>query len=220
LATAFVSAAALGMMLSSALLRFTVANTDDATALFNAAEAALELAARELALVDLTAALAGAETSPLVDGPIGPRIIGGETIDLEVLTNQLTCGRTSLCSNAQVRQVTGERPWGANNPRWQPFLYQQLAPPDLPRRIDGPYVVVWIGDDGRETDENPLADGEGAGEEGRYVVRARAEAFGPRGGRRAIEAELARLCAMTANGVMCVPGTHVQSWRAVLTDVP
>jgi hypothetical protein len=87
--------------------------------------------------------------------------------------------------------------------------------PDLPRVAHPIYVVVWIGDDAREIDGNSENDDEGAGQEGRYVVRARAESFGSRGARHAIEAELARMCTGEGAGELCRPGVRVQSWRAV-----
>ena len=215
------AAVGLGLTLTSSVARLSAANYEEALALMNAAESALELAARELAPLPIDDVLGGAQSSPLVDGAPGIRVVGpGVTIDLNILTHQLTCGRVVPCTDAQVQQATIDRPWAANNPRWRLFLHQVLALPGLPRALPAPYVVVWIGDDAREDDDDPLRDGAGAGHEGRYTVRARAEAFGPRGGRRAIEAELARLCVEGAAGDECVPGTRVQSWHAVSALVP
>jgi hypothetical protein len=95
------------------------------------------------------------------------------------------------------------------------FVHQPLEVPNLPGSANA-YVVVWIGDDARETDGDPSLDGAGGGQEGRYVVRARAEAFGPRGGRRVIEAELSRSCVTTETGDECLPGSRIHSWRALL----
>ena len=55
---------------------------------------------------------------------------------------------------------------------------------------------------------------------GRGVLRVRAVAFGPLGSRRAIEAELARVCAGAAGDEVCQPGIRVQSWREVRQLVP
>jgi hypothetical protein len=216
LAINMVSALALGLVLTTTADRTAVANHDAAIDLLNAADAALELSARDLAAIsNWNDVLRGRLTSTLVDGSPGLRSISpGETIDLVALGNVLSCGRAGGCSDAQVRVTTGERPWGANNPRWRPFLHVWLAPPaPLPR--DGPrlYVVVWIGDDARETDGDPGRDGAGPGGEGRYIVRARVEAFGPGGARRAIEADLARVCDAATGG--CAPGVRVHSWRAM-----
>lgn len=216
LAIDIVSALALGLVLTTTADRTAVANHDAAIDLLNAAEAALELSARELATVsNWDEVLRGRQTSTLVDGSPGLRSISpGETIDLMALGNVLSCGRAGGCSDAQVRATSEERPWGANNPRWRPFLHFCLTPPaPLPRAGPRLYVVVWIGDDARETDGDPGRDGAGPGEEGRYIVRARAEAFAPGGARRAIEADLARVCDAATGG--CTPGVRVQSWRTV-----
>lgn len=220
LSISFVAAAGLGLVLSAGVSRMTSANHEEALGLINAAESALELAARELALVDVNQVLAGAATSPLVDGPPGLRTVApGVVIDLSLLTNRLTCGLAVWCTDAQLQQVSSDRPWGGNNPRWRLFLHQPLTPPDLPYHSAAAYVVVWIGDDARETDADPTVDGAGAGQEGRYMVRARADAFGPRGGRRGIEAELVLRCMDDPGGPICVPGSRVQNWHLAATPV-
>ena len=208
LSMTLLSAVGLGLMLSASVSRMSAANHDEAVALLNACESALELAFLDLAASDLDDVLSGKLVSRFVDGAPGSRTIApGLAIDLMVLTSQLTCGRTTACSTVQIAQNTSERPWGANNPRWQLFLHQPVAPPVLPSPAPPIYAVVWIGDDAREDDDDPIADGAGEAQEGRYILRARAEAFGPRGGRQAIEAEI-------------VAGSGVQSWRAVSAQVP
>jgi hypothetical protein len=221
LTMALVASVGLGLALSSTLAVVSVTNYAESVALLNAAEAGIDLAARELAVLAVDEVLGGVRTSTCVDGPPGSRTLpSGLTIDLPTMTNQLTCGRAAPCTNAQVGQITATRPWGANNPRWRLFVHQLLPLPALPRPAPDIYVVVWIGDDAREADGDPTTDGAGAGQEGRYIVRARAEAFGHRGGRRAIEAELARMCVAGPAGEVCVPGSRVQSWRAVSSLVP
>ena len=221
LAMAMLSAVGLGLTLSSSVVRLSTANYEEAAMLLNGAESALDLAARELGLVDIDTVLEGGQASRLIDGAPGLRVLTPElTLDLPLLTNQLTCGRAQPCTDVQLSQIATERPWGANNPRWRLFIHQFLDLPDLPVRAAPVYVVVWIGDDAREDDGDPAADGAGPSQEGRYIVRARAEAFGPRGGRRGIEAELARRCTDGPAGEECVPGSRVQSWRAVSALVP
>lgn len=221
LAMTLLAALGFGLTLSSSVARLSAANHDETIALLNASEAALDLAASELALVQLDDVLSGALTSSRTDGVPGARVIApGLSIDLLTLTSQLSCGRITACTDLQLAEVTAERPWGANNPRWQLFLYQTLDAPPLPQSASAIYVVVWIGDDAREDDGNPRADSAGGSEQGRYIVRARADAFGPRGGRRAIEAELARLCTEGPGGEECLPGSRVQSWRAISAMVP
>jgi hypothetical protein len=209
----------LGLLLSSTVDRLAATNHDDGLALANFAESGLELAARELATVaDWNALLAGTIQSSLTDGPpAGVRQpLPGILVDLSRLTNELRCGRALPCSAAVIAAATAERPWGANNPHWQPFLYTTVVA-DTPRRTSSAYVVVWIGDDGSEADADPLSDGGGPGGEGRYIVRAHAEAFSSSGGRHAIEAELARVCRADET---CLPGIRVQSWRVVTGAMP
>jgi type II secretory pathway pseudopilin PulG len=222
LAMGILGAAALGLTLSSTLSRLTVTNHDEAVGLANASESALELAARELALIgNWDDVLLGTQASTLVDGAPGLRTVTpGITIDLVSLTNQLTCGQTASCSDAQVRATTRERPWGANNPRWRLFVHQPLSPLPMPAVTAPVYVVVWLGDDAAEVDGDPLADGAGPAQDGRYIVRARAESFGSRGGRHAIEAELARVCVENGAAEACAPGIRVQSWRVVASGLP
>ena len=207
------------LLLSASVDRLAGTNHEDAVTLANSAESALELAVRDLnRIADWNRVLDGTVQSTLVDGPAGgvraPR--PGLMIDLDALTNDLTCGNQLSCSGGAIQAATAERPWGANNPRWRPFLHSLLRS-GTPRRVDTSYVVVWVGDDGSEADGDPLTDGGGPASEGRYKVRARAEAFGPGGSRHAIEAELARSC--TADGT-CAPGIRVQSWRAVTSAAP
>jgi type II secretory pathway pseudopilin PulG len=213
LVVVLLSAIGLGLLLATASERLTSANYVDSVEALNAADAALELAARELARIpDWNPVLEGTLRSGLTDDvAAGPRSIGGFAFNLITITNQLTCARTPACSDAQVRTSSAERPWGSNNPRWQLFLHGPLrlfAPAAHP--LADAYVVVWIGDDAREVDGNPFVDGGGAGGEGRDVVRARAESFAAGGSRRAIEADLVR-----QEG-----GIHVQSWRVPPASIP
>lgn len=222
LAIGLLSATAMGLALSSTIVRLTGANHDEFVMLANASESALELAARELAMVvNWDNVLLGIQASTLIDGAPGPRTVApGVAIDLVTLTNQLTCGREMLCTDAQLRVATRERPWGDNNPRWRLFVHQPLPSRPMPSLMSPVYVVVWLGDDAAETDGDPLADGAEPEQPGRYTVRARAESFGPRGGRHAIEAEFARVCVDEAGGERCAPGIRVQSWRTVGHGAP
>jgi hypothetical protein len=213
LVVALLSAIGLGLLLATASERLTSANYLDSVEALNAADAALELAAHDLArIADWDRVLDGTIRSSLTDGGAGgPRNIGGSAFNLTTLTNQLTCGRPTDCSDARVAVSTANRPWGTNNPRWQLFVHgplRQFAP--APHPLADAYVVVWIGDDAREVDGNPLVDGGGAEGQGRDVVRAHAESFAAGGARRAIEADLVR-----QEG-----GIRVQSWRVPATSFP
>jgi hypothetical protein len=172
-----------------------------------AAEAGLERAMLDLRLApDWSAALDGSARSTFAVGaPSGPRPLpAGGTLDLTAATNLELCGRTSVCSEAEMDATTAERPDGVNNPRWRPYAFgpiRDLLPAGRIRsRL---YVVVWVGDDPWEIDGAPLVDGQPAVSPGHGVVRLRARAYGARGARRGIEVVVARISA----------GVRVVSWR-------
>jgi hypothetical protein len=82
------------------------------------------------------------------------------------------------------------------------------------------YLLVWVADDAVEEDADPLSDA-GHDQPGHGVLRLRAEAYGPTGARRAIEAELARQCLPgTPAGHGCRQGIRVQSWHELREAVP
>ena len=81
------------------------------------------------------------------------------------------------------------------------------------------YLALWVADDGREQDGDPLADAEDAAEPGHGIVRVHAEAFGLAGSRRAIEAELWRVCP-EGEAAGCLPGIRVQSWQELRQAIP
>ncbi|MGH9201513.1 MAG: hypothetical protein ACRD2A_09770, partial [Vicinamibacterales bacterium] len=120
LTISFLSALGLGLVLSTSIARMADNNHEDAVMVLNAAESALEVASRDLArIADWNLVLTGVERSPLVDGSSGARVLtDGTAIDLTRLTNQLTCGRITSCSDAQRTASTVDRPWGRQNPRW------------------------------------------------------------------------------------------------------
>jgi hypothetical protein len=220
LVTSFLSALGLGLLLIVFMDRLATGNLRGSVAMLHAADAALELAARDLLLLeDWDLALTGQAQGSWVDGPAGGAraIPGGGGLDLTAVTNQLNCGRSTACSAGQMDASTRERPWGANNARWQLFTYGPNSLPQLARPA-ACYLVVWVADDGREEDADPLRDGTDEAAPGHGVVRIRAEAYGPMGARRAIEAELARQC--VPDGESCRPGIRVQSWQEVRQVVP
>jgi hypothetical protein len=202
LALAVCSALGLGLVLTTTSERLAGANYAESVHTANAAEAGLQLAAHELDLIgDWNAVLAGVTASRFIEG-IPP-------VDLPALTDGLTCGRASGCTDARRRASTEERPWGANNPVWRVFLRAPLSRfLTLPWTSADTYIVAWVGDDARETDDDPSRDG-GVGAGGN-VVRVRAEAFGRTGARHAIEADVIRQ----------PTGIRVQSWRVRAGVIP
>jgi hypothetical protein len=220
LVTSFLSAIGLGLALIVFMDRLATGNLRGSVAMLYAADAALELTARELSqLEDWNAALAGEARSAIADGaPSGVRPIGGSgTVDLTAIGNQLSCGRSSPCTDGQITASTRERPWGENNARWQLFAYGPVGNfVQFARPVPG-YLTVWLADDGREGDGDAWRDGtEHAA--GHGLIRVRVEAYGPFGARRAIEAELARHCIDDMEP--CGRGIRVQSWNELRQTVP
>ncbi len=185
----------------------------DGVETFYAAEGALELAVQELGSApDWDALLSGAVTSGLVDGPAsGERTLpGGETLDLTELTNQVRCGRATTCSDADLVASRADRVWGANNPRWQLFVYGrfgEMVSPGTDRVRT--YVIVWVADDPSEDDDNARRDATVVTSPGRGRVELLAHAYGPSGARRVIVATVART-GVDAEGRQRV---RVLSWR-------
>ena len=176
---------------------------------FYGAEAALASA-----LVDLTAVndwnrvLDGSIASTLRDGPpSGSRTVSGSIVDLDEATHLLLCGRPAPCRESEINAVTAERPWGRNNPRWQPYAWGPLAgEPQAPV-----YVIVWVADDPAETDGDPLHDGASLENPGRGLLMLAAHAYGAGGVRRAIEVTVARPITEEGAGARL----RVVSWREV-----
>jgi len=220
--TAFLSALGMGLLLAVFMDRLASRNMAGSVAMLYAADAAIELAARDLSQeADWDTVLSGARLSSLTDGlPGGVRDIpGGGTIDLTASTNVLNCGRTSNCTAPQMNANSRERPWGANNPRWRLYAFgpmEQLTQFAQPAAC---YLAVWVADDGREEDGDPLADAVEDEDAGHGIVRLHAAAFGFAGSTRAIEAELVRACRGEGVGA-CLPGIRVQSWQELRQPIP
>ena len=222
LLTSFLSAMGLGLALVVFMDQLAGGNHRGSVTMLYAADAGIELAARDLSFsADWDAVLAGLETGSLTDGPPqGVKAIpGGGTVNLTAETNTLNCGRVTSCTQLQMDAVTRDRPWGANNPRWRLYAYGPLQNVAGIARPAPCYLAVWVADDSREADDDPLADA-GQDQPGRGVVRVRAQVFGPSGARRAIEAELARVCEDASSEEVCLPGIRVQSWQEIRHLVP
>ncbi len=48
---------------------------------------------------------------------------GTTSFNLNDATNLMNCNKTASCSDAEMDTTTEDRPWGANNPRWQLYAY-------------------------------------------------------------------------------------------------
>jgi hypothetical protein len=185
--------AAFALVTSSELT--IAANFRDGQETLYAANAALERALVDLAAVpDWTQVLDGTVTGTMVDGPpTGTRRLpDGSTLRLPQVASLAGCGRVTPCTNAQWDAIVEDRPWGVNNPRWQLYGYGPLRNVGPPSAVDSPcYVTVLVGDDASETDGNPARDS-GPSSPGGGIVMLRAQAFGPRGARRTVQATVER----------------------------
>ncbi len=141
--------------------------------------------------------LSGSVTSAFIDGaPSGLRTMpDGTKIDLTEATNMVRCGKLA-CSASDLTEITDERPWGLNNPKWQLYAYGPLEDMIPTGTINSrQYVIVWIADDIAENDNDPEKDGgpPAAGTNlGRGVLSMLAQAWGPDGTTRTIEVTVSR----------------------------
>jgi Tfp pilus assembly protein PilX len=154
-----------------------------------AADAGIERAMQDvLTVADWNTILAGATTSAFIDGgSTGDRVLpGGNTVNLLQVVNMANCEKLAACTAAEMNTVTPERPWAANNPRWQLYAYSGMNDIIPTGTVNSPfYVIVMVADDASETDGDPAKDANG-------VLAMRAEAFGPGNAHKVIEVTLAR----------------------------
>ena len=196
MAVLLLTALGLALVLATSAETMIAANYSSGQEALYAADAGMERAVLELpGIADLDALLQGQVASAFRDGAPGERRLpNGTNVDLVALTNVANCGSSAGCGLDQMNATTPDRPWGANNPRWQLFAYgpvNNLLPAGT---LNSPfYVVVWVGDDAAETDGDPTRDdAAGANTPGLGVVVLRAEAFGPFGSHKRVELTVQR----------------------------
>ena len=191
--------AALGLVVSTELS--AAANYEESERALYAADAGIERAIGELRLLSTWALVptpsATTSLSDFDDGQSVPRAPDGLTLNLAQLTSRRQAESDALY------------PTSPNRPVWHLFAHAPLN-----RIVPGvdaasPYVVVWISDDVDEVDGNPAIDSND-------VVVIHAEAFGIRGGKRAVEVTIYREQAMAAGlpGVMR-SDVQVLAWHEV-----
>ncbi len=185
-ATAILNALGLGLITLTNTEALIAANYREASQMLYAAEAAAECAVSDVGrTASWSDVLSGASASTFRDATLAPVLPSGERLDLAALTAALQAS-----SDATVRR-------GANNPRWRLFLYHPLS--QIARSSDSTeYVVAWVADDPAETDDDPLADGNGR-------VTVRAQAFGRQGTERTIDVTIAK----------APMGASILSWREI-----
>ena len=197
-----------GALVAVASTETTISATfRESAAALAAAEAAIVRVTADLAIApDVTAILSGAATATFIDGPAaGPRRVpDGTVVDLTAVTNVERCGDV-VCTGAQLDATTADRPWGANNPRWQRYASGWLH--DLTPQLDTPhvYVIVWVGDDPLETDADPVVDDPDPDALGHDAVLIRAAAYAAYSVRRRLE-----VVARRDTGIV-----RLTSWREI-----
>jgi hypothetical protein len=153
------------------------------------ADAGVERSMQDLLTVpDWNTILAGATTSAFIDGSSGGSrtLPGGGSLNLTQVVNMANCGKLDSCSAADMTAITADRPWGANNPRWQLYAYSSMNDVIPTGTVNSPfYIVVMVADDAAEIDGDPTKDTNG-------VLAMRAEAFGPGNAHKVIEVTVAR----------------------------
>ena len=208
------SAMGLGLVLTTSLEPAAAANYECALRARYGAETGAALAAHDLAVAaDWDAALAGGWQSPHLETPPGEfPAPDGTRLNVAALTNLANCGHEAACGGSEMDAFISDRPWGPNNPRWQPvgmLRYDRLeaAPPGIP----GVVVLVWVGDDPADLDGNPFRDtpaaADGSRAPGACVVAVRAEAFSARASHRTVT------LTVTRGSPGCGTSGRVVSWR-------
>jgi hypothetical protein len=191
--------AALGLVASTELT--AAANYEASQQGLYAADAGVERAIGELRLMSTWAAVpassSGTSLADFNDGQLLPRAPDGSPLNLPQLTS-----RRQADSDAMY-------PSAPNRPVWHLFAHAPLNRIVPGVSADSPYVVVWVADDADEVDGDPSSDSND-------VVEIHAEAFGVRGGKRAVEVTLYREQAMAAGlpGVMR-SDVQVLAWHEV-----
>ena len=194
-----------------------------------AADAVLEHAIDDLRTIhDWNAILSGAAQSTFINGPSsGQRLLAdGQTIDPAEVVNLANCHKVTACSDAEMDAIDAERPWGVNNPRWQLFAWGDLNHIAPAGTVSSPFfVMVMVGDDPAENDNDPLRDGGAPCAQGQAtgcnpgtgVIALRAHAFGPFGAHSILELTVARPGAGSEdyNDGSSQTGVRILSWREV-----
>jgi hypothetical protein len=145
-----------------------------------AADAGIGRAQVDLAAAEWTAVLrsGGAIGSTFDDGKSTVILADGTPIDLGGETRALQTDTDARC---------GSRATSPDCPAWHLFAHAPAADLVPGRVVDTPmYLAAWIADDPFDGDGDSGADANG-----RLLVRA--QAFGPRGARRSVEAVIGRV---------------------------
>ncbi len=175
MATLLLSALGLAVIMVSQTETMITANFNNAQEALYSADAGVERAVQDLLMAPRwNDVLAGTSPSGWVDASTTPTLPDGTALNLTTETTRLQNETDSLDL------------WGLNDPTWRLYAYgaiSNLLPTETINSMD--YVVVWVGDDPSETDNNPNADTNG-------VLTLHTEAFGPQGSKKVVEVTVAR----------------------------
>src|ERR671911_469784 len=129
MAMLLMSALGIALVLTTSSETMISGNFSNSSEALYAADAAVERSMEDILTVpDWNKLLDGSTQSAFIDGaPTGVRSLpDGSTIDLVQAINMANCQKVTTCSTAEMNTSTAERPWGANNPRWQLYSYANL----------------------------------------------------------------------------------------------
>lgn len=168
------------------------------------AEAGLECGIAELRAAALWTPITGAPVvvTGCLAAAVPARTYDGVLIDVGGLTARL---------QAESDRRYGTTASNPDAPQWRLLAHGRAAPAGVGANVAvSAYVVLWVADDIGDGDADPMSDANG-------VVVLRAEAFGPRGARAAVEAVIARAPAdaAEAGGAAPLSGVRVIAWRDV-----
>jgi hypothetical protein len=222
LATLLISALGAALILLSSSETIIAAHFRSRVEVRYAADAAMARGVDLIAaLDDWSAPIAGSTSSALVDGSLaGPRTLAdGSALDLAQATNLANCQNAAGCSAADLAAVTADRPWGVNNPYWQPYAYGPLSRVLVSATPleSAYYVLLFVADDPGGTHKALVSESPGPTREG---IALRAEAFGPRGAHAVLEVIASRPSHVADPERVYNPGVGpypmtILSWREV-----
>jgi hypothetical protein len=160
-----------------------------------AAEAGIDRCVDVLsATADWSSVVAGAGSPAFTDGAVGARTLAdGTQIDLAQAVNLADCAKSAPCSDAEITAVTADRPWGLANPRWVLYGYGPVSTLLPVAATSTVYLIVLA------------AAAAGSIDSSAPVLALRAEAYGPRGAHRIVEAAVEQEAA----------GVRLRAWRMV-----
>jgi hypothetical protein len=196
MAMLLLSALGLALVLTTSTETMIAGNFRDGQEALYAADAGVERVMDDLLTVpDWNNILNGTIRSAFIDGsPSGTRTLpDGTSLNLTEATNVVNCGKITTCSVSEMNTATEDRPWATNNPRWNLYAYGLLNSMVPTNTINSNvYVIVWVGDDQSENDDDPTKDGNAQTNPGSGVLAMHVEAYGPRGTRKVLEVTLAK----------------------------